>query len=583
VRERLGECLVQAGLLAEADLARALEERDRTGERLGAVIVRMRLATEEQIARTLSRQLGVPYLDLDEELPDPAAVELIPREVAAQQECLAVRRDGDTLTVAMADPLRFSLLHDLASITRLRIQQVVATPSSIAAAMRTSYAEAMPARSPAPDTGDATAEPIDVDDLVDRLFERAARDGATEIHVDPLADAVCVRARIDGVLADLMSVPHSARSTLFSRLKTMAGMETGEHRLPQDGRLRVSADGGALEFRVFTIGTVLGERAVLTRVTPRALVPSLEEAGMSAVAIDAFRSCLRQRRGIILIVGPRRSGKTTIAAAALNEMAAEGRSIVSYEDPVEYIIPGVHQISTGDAGLTMPAAVRTAAHESADVVFVGELRDRETAALAFDAAQWQLVVTTLACETRAAALDWIAGVPLESLASSGAIVGIVSSGLVRRLCPRCRRDAAADSRMYSAVGCAECDYTGYRGRIGVFEVVIGAAPTPGTPTISEDALSKARSGLTSIDELRRVVAPVEAARALCARCGAVVASDYIACPTCGASLGVPCPHCGRTLQADWSFCPYCARSASEAPHNRGVGRNRVRGSDVSGS
>jgi len=583
VRERLGECLVQAGLLAEADLLRALEERGRTGERLGAVIARMRLATEEQIARTLSRQLGLPYLDLDEEMPDPAAVELIPRDLAAQHECIAVRRDGDTLTVAMADPLRFSLLHDLESTTRLRIHQAVATPSAILAAMRTSYPDTDGESRPETKRVASTDASADVSRFVDGLLERAVRDTATEIHIDVLAGSVRGRCRIDGVLTEVMRIAASSQQDVFAQLKKMAGMDAGERRQPQDGRLRVAAARGGVDFRVFTIGTALGERAVLTRLTPRTSVPSLEELGMSAVAIDALQKCLRQRRGMLLIVGPRRSGKTTLAAAALQEIAASGRGVVSYEDPVEYVIPGAHQIPIADAGLTMAAALRTEAHDAADVVFVGELGDRETAALAFEIAQWRLVVATLACESRAAALDWIAATPLESAASAGALVGIVTTELVHRLCARCRRDDGSNSGMYSPVGCGECDHTGYRGRIGLFEVVSGAAPTPGTPTLSEDAVSKARSGLTSADELRRVLAQIETARTLCARCGAVVASDYIACPTCGASLGVPCPHCGRTLQADWNFCPYCARSTAEGPHNKGGGRNRIRGPHVSGS
>jgi type IV pilus assembly protein PilB len=637
VRNKIGECLVQAGLVTEEDLRTALAEQKGTGERLGVVLVRMNLATEKQIAKALGLQLGFPYVNLGETPPDPSAVILIPKEVSLKRVCIAVGLEKNLLTVAMSDPLLFSLVQDLEFQTGYRIKQLVATRSDIIEAIQIGYPDKALARigqsgsdltvTPAgararAGAGEALAgetalvrrteeevfEPVaglqesseaaPIVDLVDLVVRSAIKSKASDIHVEPMEKSVLIRHRLDGLLKEVMDLPKWVHEGLIARLKIMAGMDIAEKRLPQDGRLRsTTEDGTDVDFRVSTLRTLFGEKVVMRVLDHRKGVPALEEIGMSATALEEMRSFLRHQHGMILVVGPTGSGKTTTLSSALTEVKSERTNIITIEDPIEYQIPGVNQTQVNDKiKLTFASALRSILRQDPDVILVGEIRDAETAKIAMQAAQTgHLVLSTLHTDNAPSCVTRLTDIGAEPYVIASALVGVVAQRLVRRLCVHCRRqytppadtlralnisdpDAAAIP-FYKSVGCDQCNHTGYRGRIGLYEVmrvtdklrrliasraqedqIREAALAGGMISLGEDGLAKVKSGITTPDELLRVVTEVREVRTLCSACGAVVAVDFAACPQCGKRLGGGCPHCGRSLQPGWNFCPFCAKS-----------------------
>jgi len=601
VRKKIGECLIQAGLITERDLRAALDERKRTGERLGVVLVRMNLATEKQIATTLAFQLGFPYVNLSDHPPDPPAVILIPKEVALKRVCVAVSLEKNLLTVAMSDPLLFSLVQDLESQTGHRIKQVVATRADIIEAIQTGYPDKALLRTnqTRPVTGlKERSEAAPIIDLVDLVVKSAITSKASDIHVEPMEKGVLIRHRLDGLLKEVMDLPKWVHEGLVARLKIMAGMDIAEKRLPQDGRLRSTADDGTeVDFRVSTLHTRFGEKVVMRVLDHRKSVPSLEEIGMSAIALEDVREFLRHQHGMILVVGPTGSGKTTTLSSALTAVQSERANIITIEDPVEYQIPGVNQTQIDEKiKLTFASALRSILRQDPDVILLGEIRDGETAKLAMQAAQTgHLVLSTLHTDNAPSAVTRLADIGTEPYVIASALIGVVAQRLVRRLCIHCRRQytppadtlrslniAEADASaipFYKSVGCDQCNHTGYRGRIGIYEVLrvsdklrrLISAKAPedqlreaalagGMISLGEDGLSKVKSGVTTPEELLRVVSEVREMRTLCPGCGAAVGVDFLACPQCGKRLSGGCPHCGRALQPGWNFCPYCART-----------------------
>ena len=633
MRKKIGECLIQAGLISETDLQIALAEHKRTGDRLGIVLVRMNLATEKQIAKALAHQLGFAYVNLAENPPDAVAVVLIPKEVSIRRICVAVSLEKNLLTVAMADPLLFSLVQDLEFQTGYRIKQVVATAAEILEAIETSYPDKALARPGAPAAGlvqaprprtesgelrpetslarraeDEVFEPVSglkeksetapIVDLVDLIVRSAIRSHASDVHIEPLEKGVLVRHRLDGLLKEVMDLPKWVHEGLIARLKIMGGMDIAEKRLPQDGRIRINTEEGTeVDFRVSTLRTLFGEKVVLRVLDHRKGVPPLEELGFSAASLEELRFFLRHQHGMILVVGPTGSGKTTTLCSALTSLKTENSNIITIEDPVEYQLAGINQTQINDKiKLTFASALRSILRQDPDVILVGEIRDNETARIAMQAAQTgHLVLSTLHTDDAPSTITRLTDIGVEPFVTGSALIGVVAQRLVRRLCMSCRRqytpeadvlrslnitEAEAGSMpFFKATGCDQCNHTGYRGRLGIYEVMRvteklrrlisqkvsedvlrEAAIAGGMLSLGEDGLSKVKSGFTTADELLRVVTEVREMRTLCPGCSSAVAVDFMACPNCGKRLSGGCPTCGRALQPGWNFCPYCARN-----------------------
>jgi type IV pilus assembly protein PilB len=597
MRQKLGECLVEAGLIAAADLRAALAEHKRTGEHLGVVLTRTKLATEEQIAKALASQLGFAYVELSANPPDPSAASLIAPDLARRYASVALSLEKNVVTVAMADPLLFGVIEDLESSTGRRVRPVVSTRSEILAAIESAYtdaeetqAERAASHAASPTNQRETPPALE---LLDRLVTGTVATHATDVHLEPTETGGVIRHRLDGVLRVMIELPLSTHEELLAQIKSRASLDVTETRLPQQGRLSVTNDDSRLHFRVTTLPTMHGEKAVLRRIAPRQAVLPLESIGMSKAALEATHQLLRLRRGLILVVGPVGSGRTTTLVSSASAIPGPS-NIATIEDPIEYQIAEASQTEIGEpAGLTFARALRSVMHQDPDVVLVGELRDRETAALAIDtAASGTLVLATLRGDYAPSAVTRLAELGIERSTTASALAGVVAQRLVRQLCSHCRRRAsppldqlrllgiaesdAAAMVFYQATGCDQCNYTGYRGRIGVYEVMrvteaLGRVIASGSPeqicdqaiadgmvTLGEDGVAKLKAGLTTTEELLRQVPEWRERRTLCAACGVAVRADFKACPHCGARLGV-CPNCGRSLEPGWSFCPYCTR------------------------
>lgn len=658
MRKKIGECLVQAGLITETDLHTALVEHKRSGERLGAVLVRMNLATERQIAKALAYQLGFSYVNLSENPPDQAAVILIPKDVALKRTCIAIAIEKNLLTVAMSDPLLFTLVQDLEFQTGYRIKQVVATRAEIVESIHASYPDKALARVTQPGSGlsvqlkghpgqasddtvtggmltpltdaglsrrletdvfeqtdaakGASPETAPIIDLVDLVIKSALKSRASDIHIEPTENNVIVRHRLDGLLKEVMDLPKWVHEGLVARLKIMGGMDIAEKRLPQDGRVRATADDGQdVDFRASTLRTIFGEKIVLRVLDHRKGVPPLEELGFSASALEQMRFFLRHQHGMILVVGPTGSGKTTTLCSALTSVRSERTNIITIEDPVEYQIPGVNQTQINDKiKLTFASALRSILRQDPDVVLVGEIRDQETARIGMQAAQTgHLVLSTLHTDDAPSCVTRLTDIGIEPYVSASALIGVVAQRLMRRLCMHCRRPytpetetlramsiseaEAAALTFYRAVGCDQCNHTGYRGRVGIYEIMPvsdrlrriiaqrggeaqlrDAALEAGMVSLGEDGLMKVKAGMTTPEELLRVVTEVREAKALCPQCNASVAIDFAACPNCGHRVGGGCPHCHRPQQPGWKFCPYCTKSIE--PAKKGGPQRRLR-------
>ncbi|MGH7475736.1 MAG: ATPase, T2SS/T4P/T4SS family [Longimicrobiales bacterium] len=602
----LGRLLIARGDATPEQVESALLEQRRTRERLGEILVRHGVS-EERVARALAAQLRLSYL-APPLVPDPAAARLIERELATRLCVVPLELHDRALRVAMADPLDAGALDDLRFRTGRSIDAVVATRGAVVAGIAAAYEagdlELVLARlepggpnDPRPDEVGllrraSEAPPIVA--LVDLLLERAAGARASDVHIEPESRGVRVRARVDGVLRELVLLPARVAAGVVSRVKVMARLDIATKRVPQDGRCGVRAGGRDLVLRVSTLPSVAGEKVVLRLLEGGAAPPSLDTLGLSGANRERLDRLLAHDHGAILVTGPTGSGKTTTLYAALNSLDRERRNITTLEDPVEYRLSGVTQVQVQTrGGVSFVAGLRSVLRQDPDVVMIGEMRDRETAEVGMAAAMTgHLMLSTLHTNDAATAVTRLLDIGAARYLVADGLIGVVAQRLVRRVCPHCCSTRRATERELRALGlpattadvpepggCDRCDGTGFSGRVGVFEILdvdvrvrelilsgagadrIGrAAARGGMRSLAQDAWEKVRSGVTALEEVKPVLSALHGHSPACPRCGAEVRPRYLLCPWCGQRLGRRCP-CGARIERAWSCCPRCGSAA----------------------
>ncbi len=604
----LGQLLLAAGVVDAAELAAALEEQRRTRERLGAVLVRRGLDARH-VARALARQLRLTYAE-PPLAPEPGAVAVVDRGLAVRLRVLPLAANGRTLRVAMADPLDTTAVDDLQFQTGRRVEPVVTTPHAVAEALAAAYGVVLAdADADAARAGNGAANGAVVvtqDDetgalvraseappivaLVEELLQRAVAARASDLHVEPAAGGLRVRARVDGVLRETEALPQVVALAVVSRFKIIAGLDISVKRRPQDGRAALRVDGRELGLRISTLPAENGEKVVVRVLDSRDAGRNLDDLGFDPELRARFLRLLGRGHGVILVTGPTGSGKTTTLYAALGALDRERLNIITLEDPVEYHLPGLTQVQVhARAGLTFAAALRAVLRQDPDVVMVGEMRDRETVEVGMAAAlTGHLVLSTLHTNDAPGAIARLTEMGAPAYLVAGGLIGVLAQRLARRLCTHCREPYDADAaaladlglparpvRLHRARGCARCDGTGYRGRVGIYELLVvdarvrelilaraaadlvrDAARAAGMQTLAQDAWHKVRAGLTSLDDVRPLLTLLADEAPLCPACGHPAAADFRHCAGCGRPLRTYCA-CGAALAASWRCCPAC--------------------------
>lgn len=549
-RERLGELLVRAGLITPEQLEEMLELQVRSGGKLGEILVNQLVLTEDQIAAALADQKGLEHVSLTGYNVDRAAVNLIPERMAFTRLVVPIGFDGASLILAMADPLDIEAIDDVEMRTGLRVTPVVASRSQIVYAIDKYVASVDAVHDVVQTTLDevvdvdtsAAAEEVPIVRLVNQLVREAVREGASDIHIEPGLKSVAVRYRIDGVLQEVMTLPAASRAGVTSRIKIMAEMDIAERRRPQDGRIAVLVDERPVDIRVASLPTPTGESIVMRILNSELSFRALGDVGMAESDLRRIRELLTRPFGALLIAGPTGSGKSTTLYGALQELNDPKRKIITVEDPIEYQMAGVTQIAVHNRiGLTFAAGLRTILRSDPDIVMVGEIRDPETAEIAVRAAlTGHLVLSSIHTNDAPGALNRLTDMGVPPYITSSGLLGVVAQRLVRRLCPHCKEQlkvsgpkkvaagfTAAESKrvkLYGPVGCNKCSNSGYKGRVGVFEVMamdeqltrafLDHAPAEelrdialaaGMLPLRRDALDKVAEGITSLEEIDRVV------------------------------------------------------------------------------
>ena len=502
---RLGDLLISAGVIRPEQLNDALAIQKKTRERLGDVLINNGIITEQQLIEALQMQLGVDFVDLTAVSIPLELARFVPRSIAKKFCVVPVKLQKDELYVAMSDPLNFEAQEEIKSASHKQVVPMIATRRAVEQAIATLYGNEGTARaieemkreagsnqadivpvqmSKAVDNGAAEAPTIR---FVNSVIERAITERASDIHLEPQEGEMVVRMRIDGVLRRIFTVPANLQATVIARLKIMGGMNIAERKIPQDGRAMVTAKDKEIDLRISSIPTIYGEKIVLRLLDKSSGHINRKTIGLEGEDEKKYDRLLKNSSGVILIVGPTGSGKSTTMCAMIQELCNEQTNIMTLEDPVEYNIPGANQCQINEkTGMTFAAGLRSILRQDPDVISVGEIRDGETASIAVRAAiTGHLVISTLHTNDAVSTISRLVDIGVEPYMISSALRGVVSQRLVRKICPHCRKTYTPTEEekrtvgiaenenvtFYKGEGCQECGRTGYRGRRGVFEIL----------------------------------------------------------------------------------------------------------------
>lgn len=559
VAKKIGELLLQEGLISKEQLDRALNEQHQTGERIGGVLLKLGFVSEEMLTEFIAKQYSAPQVNIAKLTVPKDVLGLIPLDIAAKYQAVPFGVMGTTVNVAMADPGNLFVIDDMRFLTRKNIQVHVASEPAIKKLLSQFYA-------PDDNFDDVLGmlkEDVDVDvietaeemdlsfledaaeqapvvKLVNLIMMDAIRKQASDIHLEPYEKLMRVRFRIDGVLYEIMRPPLQLKNALISRIKIMARLDIAERRLPQDGRIKLKAKGREMDFRVSVLPTLFGEKVVLRLLDKSGLQLDMTKLGFEELQYKHFREAIYQPFGMVLVTGPTGSGKTTTLYSALSELNKLSHNISTAEDPVEYNMVGINQVQIHDAiGLNFANALRSFLRQDPDIIMVGEVRDFETAEIAVKAAlTGHLVLSTLHTNDAPSTINRLLNMGVESFLVSSAVNLVIAQRLVRRVCLECREvedvthetlldlglreDELGTFECFRGRGCAVCNDTGYRGRVALYEVMpmheqirelvlMGASAAEikkesirlGMITLRRSGINKLKAGITSVEEVIR--------------------------------------------------------------------------------
>ena len=556
-KDRLAELLVQEKLLSREKLQEALDIQKKKNIPLREVLLRQGFVDETKLISALSRYLYIPTLSLSNYRIDQSLVEIVPQRIASQYCLVPISRIGDTLTVAMADPLNVFALDDLRLITGYKIDPVIALEKDIVQAIRNAYHknEEVPflEEEALKESGCAVfteRAPLELDTLRDETatapivklvnlaISEALKRRASDIHIEPQEGDLRIRFRIDGDLVDMFIIPKKNQNAIIARLKILSSLDITEMRLPQDGRFKIRFSHKEVDFRVSALPTGFGQKLVLRILDKSALSLGLDSLGFSSDALGLFKEAIAKPYGMILVTGPTGSGKSTTLYSVLNQLNTPERNIITVEDPVEYQIEGITQVQVkSEIGLDFASGLRSILRQSPDVILIGEIRDAETADIAIKAAlTGQLVMSTLHTNSAAQAITRLVDMGLEPFLVASSLIMSSAQRLIRRICSHCKEPSKPDAallkslnlsseiKFYRGKGCEFCNNTGFYGRSGLLEILMiddiiremivkgstsdqieeYAVSKLGMKTLRQDALEKAKSALTPLEEVLRI-------------------------------------------------------------------------------
>ncbi|MDR7420067.1 MAG: ATPase, T2SS/T4P/T4SS family [Armatimonadota bacterium] len=552
--QRLGQRLVNAELITPEQLEEALAEQAKTGERLGQILVKRGFITKQALGETLSAQRGAPYANLMTAELDDSVLHAVPLATIIEHKAVPFARVGREVHVAMIDPTDVVAIDHIAALLRARVRPFLTTERDFEwlLSTRLDVAGAVTGDVEAVETVDdaepdfaavsASESPDDppVVRLVDTIIQGAVRDGATDIHIEPHVDGTAIRYRIDGILYDKTRLSRGVAAAVTSRVKALAGIDIAERVRPQDGRLLYALDGREHDLRIATVGATFGERVTVRVLDKTRVMLGLDRLGLLADQHAAVDRLLAKPYGMILVTGPTGSGKTTTLYGCVHRLNERSRNIMTVEDPVEYHLPGITQIAVrSKMAVSFATGLRAIMRQDPDVIMVGEIRDMETAQIAVQAAlTGHLVLSTLHTNDAAGAIVRLIDMGVEPYLITSTLLAVVGQRLIRTLCPVCKRahratpeelaelqyTGDAGVHVWTPVGCSDCAGLGYRGRTGVFEIlrvtdatrdlillrrpvtaIREAAAQAGMRSMREAGVAKVLDGITSMDELRRVV------------------------------------------------------------------------------
>ncbi len=562
-RKRLGDMLVEAGVITNDQLMEALGKQKESGKRLGEILVDLRFTDEMEIAEAMAQQMKIPVAKIREAKLAPEVIALLPENAVRKYHVVPFQLDENNpniLWVAMSDPLDIIAADDLSIITNMQIEVMAAASSDVTYAIEKYYGNEQSAKladsfaqermekdkklkGDKEDEGNDEVDNSPIVLLVNKIIEQAVNERASDIHIEALEDEVRIRYRIDGAMQEIMRYPKDLQSAIVARIKIVSGMNISEKRAPQDGRMTLLFNRVEYDLRVSSLPTTFGEKVVMRIASKSGLNKEKSELGFQEEELKRFDGILKHPHGIILVTGPTGSGKSTTLYTVLNELNGGEVNIITVEDPVEADVDGINQVQVNEkAGLTFASALRSILRQDPDIIMIGEIRDEETASIAVKAAiTGHLVVSTLHTNSAASTVTRLEDMGIEPYMVADSVVGIIAQRLVRRICPKCRVEKEltdtdklrlhlrGDSNplIYepSESGCAYCNNSGYRGRIGVYEImpitpalrevisrgggaeeIQNIALKEGLTTLRLGAAKLVLKGVTSIAEVERIAA-----------------------------------------------------------------------------